>query len=79
MVTKTELCRVVTALAKATAVDFELGHSNGGYRLVRTDGYADVSPRLPAGQLRTWLAGYWMGIDHGFDCCRETDCRGTNK
>jgi hypothetical protein len=60
--TQSDLNHLVEALNLATDRDYEIQYAYGSPRLVRKGGSVDVSPRLPAGQLRLFMEGMLTGI-----------------
>jgi len=46
-------------------IDYDLDSAYGGYRLVRNNGSADVSPRMGKTELYYWIHAYRQGIEIG--------------
>ena len=61
---RSDLEGIVTLISKQTSNRhrFALGRAYGGYRLERCEGSIDVSPRLKAGQMYTWLHAFKDGL-----------------
>ncbi len=59
---------LVARINRKTGRKFSVNSSAGGKRLIEHVGHSgedDISPRLPIGQLITWLGAFEKGIDVG--------------
>lgn len=68
--TQSELYNLAMVASETIGEPMSIGYAYGSPRLESADGSRDISPRLPAGQLREWIWAYIQGV-RDYTHCQE--------
>jgi len=66
--TRTDLRQMVVVLNNLTLGEYNIGWAYGRPRVCKDNDSVNVSPRLPMGEMKTWLYAYMDGYRA---CCKD--------